>query len=240
MKKLFLAIIICVCSLNIIAQQQRSLVFGGFGVTPYGQFAKNLGKNFGGIQLGYYKALGINPRLQVGFIAGASMYGYREYDVVLTPLNTKREPSNTAPTTGTTTVYEDDCVLQSRIAARYQLSKSSKVFTPYATIEAGWNGFFSHIDGLESTSAYKNTFQWQGHSAVIGSGLGCRVNLIGLLFNRWDKGIMMDAQYTLYNGSPVKYRNFAQDAAPKESLNYAVYKSNTVYTTFQLGMVFGF
>jgi hypothetical protein len=231
MKNILVTLSILFFSNIILAQTAIGFNIGG--MQPYGIFAKNLnGKKPGGLSLNFTRALPKNNNLSIGGFVGATMYGYREYNV--------QAINRIDNTPNTIKVYEDDCILQGGVQMRYSY-QTANVLMPYANANISWNGFFSHIDPMTNTTNYPTQFKWQGHSLAAGIGFGTRINLFKLLWPNYTRKVFqLDINKSYMIGTPVSYRNFNTIEAPIEDLNYGKHYSETGYGVLTIGTVFVF
>jgi hypothetical protein len=231
MKKIIFTIAIATFSNLIFAQ--KSVGFNIAGMQPQGIFATNLqGKKPGGLSLSYNSTLPKNNRISIGGFIGATMYGYREYNVQVT--------NRLDTTVNTIQVFEDDCILQAGVQMRYSY-QTENVIMPYGCVNLAWNGFFSHIDPMKKTNDYPTQFKWQGHSLAAGIGIGTRINLFKLIWPNYTRKVfMLDINKSYMLGTPVTYRNFNTIEAPTEDLNYGKHHSITAYGQLTIGTIFVF
>jgi hypothetical protein len=219
----------------IISFAQKSIGFNIIGMQPKGIFAANLqDKKPGGLNINFTKVLPKNNHITVGTFIGATMYGYREYNVQAI----NRKDTTALPTT--IQVYEDDCILQAGVQMRYSY-QTANVAMPYGNVNLNWNGFFSHIDPMVKNTTYPTQFKWQGHSLAAGIGFGTRINLFKLIWPNYTRKVLqLDINKSYMIGTPVTYRNFNTTEAPIEDLNFGKHHSITVYGQLTIGTVFVF
>jgi hypothetical protein len=195
----------------------------------YGEYGTNLqGKAIAGIDLEILKKCKAKPRLSIGGHAGITMYGNRTYNATIV---------DGQGITRQAEIFEDDCYTNLGAQARYQLLKNHMLM-PYASSSLTWQGFYSHADPVDKTVDFPTQFVWQGHSLVLGAGLGVRCNFLKAIVQSRYLNILpsLDISHSFFAGTTTAYRNFDMlSNKERVALQEATVKSAVIFSNWKFG-----
>lgn len=185
-----------------------------------GDFNKNVAAVPAGISFNYLH--GFKDKFSIGGELGIAMYANNQYDYETSSGSTIR-------------IDEEDCFWTLHADFRYYFYHSPAL-KAYGQARMGMTTFFSSRMPLETTSEFKESFEFHGTAFNVGVGGGMLLNF-KQIFKKEPGTINLDLGVALHSGSSTDYR-YMPEGSLSDTLDDGVYKSVTNYIDYRIGLLF--